>query len=444
MPRTGPPHPDPYGVPARPPSPPAPGEHATGEIPVAPAGPARGRGLRPLAVAGVAVVAGLAGGGVTVGALAIAGALDGGDTVVVRDALPLPATVAEAEATAPAAPAGEGSGEGPTIQAVVARSAPGVVTITVGGGDADASDAERSGRLGSGFLIDDDGHVLSNAHVVDDAGTATVTFSDGTETTARVLGRDESSDLAVLRVSEIPASAAALPLGSSGGLTVGDPVVAIGNPFGLDRTATSGIVSALKRIIRAPNAFEIQNVIQTDAAINQGNSGGPLLDGTGRVIGINTQIATGSGGNDGIGFAVPIDTIRPIANSIIRDGTAEHAWAGVTGRTLTPAIARAIGHPDARGVVVVAVDERGPAHRAGLRPATTPPDVEVPRGGDIIVGVDGRSVVDMADVSRAVSAHPVGADIRLTVLRDGARTTVTLRLADRPGDVGIAPGAGGP
>lgn len=430
MPRTGPPHPDPYAVPTRP-APPAPDDR---EVPGDRAdGPRPRRALRPAAVVGIAMIAGLAGGGIAVGTLALSGALGDGDTVVVRDALPLAATpVAAADGRA-------GPVDGPSVQAVVARRAPGVVTITVGDGDTAGADADRSGRLGSGFLIDADGHVLSNAHVVRGHETATVTFSDGTETTAEVLGRDESSDLAVLRVADVPESATALPLGTSGGLTVGDPVIAIGNPFGLDRTATTGIVSALKRIIRAPNAFEIQNVIQTDAAINQGNSGGPLLDGAGRVIGINTQIATGSGGNDGIGFAVPIDTLRPIVNSIIRDGTPEHAWAGVTGRTVTPDIAEALGHPGDRGVAVISVDDRGPAKRAGLRPATTPPDADIPRGGDVIVAVDGREVVDMADVSRAVSAHPVGADIRVTVLRDGARTTITLRLADRPGDVGIAP-----
>ena len=184
---------------------------------------------------------------------------------------------------------------------------------------------------------------------------------------------------------------------------MGDAVIAIGNPFGLERTATTGIVSALKRIITAPNGFEIQNVIQTDAAINEGNSGGPLLDAAGRVIGINSQIASESGGNNGVGFAVPIDTIRPVADSIIADGSAEHAWLGVTGRSVTPDIAAALKLGDARGVAVVATDDRGPAADAGLRAATSAPDADVPRGGDIIVAVDGREVEDMADVSRAVS-----------------------------------------
>ena len=317
------------------------------------------------------------------------------------------------------------------MQAVVARSAPAVVKVTTGGDGPGA-------RLGSGFLVDRRGRILTNDHVVGDEDSATVTFDDGTVSKADVLGRDESTDVAVLRATDLPPDARPLPLGRSDDLTVGDPVVAIGNPFGLERTATTGIVSALKRIISAPNDFEIQNVIQTDAAINQGNSGGPLLDGAGRVIGINSQIATESGGNDGIGFAVPIDTIRPVANAIIATGSPEHAWLGVTGRQVTPEIASALGEPGVRGVAVVSVDDRGPAKDAGLRPATTPTGADVPRGGDIIVAVDGREVDDMADVSRAVSSRAVGDPLSLTVLRDGARVTVRVTLADRPADVGVA------
>lgn len=420
MPRTGPPHDSPY--PASPPGPPAgpPERRESG-------GPTGGT----LAV--VAVVAGLVGGAAALGGAAITGNLGGGETVAVRDALPLATATGPTSAEIPETTGGATDG----VQAVVARSSPGVVKITTTG--AADSDGDGGERLGSGFLIDTKGHVLSNAHVVDDADSAAVTFEDGTIAEAEVLGRDESTDLAVLRVADPPASARPLPLGVSGPLVVGDPVIAIGNPFGLDRTATTGIVSALKRIIRAPNDFEIQNVIQTDAAINQGNSGGPLLDAAGAVIGINSQIATGSGGNDGIGFAVPIDTLRPVVNSIIRTGTPEHAWVGITGRTLNPDMARALGHPDERGVAVVGVDDRGPAGRAGLRPATTAPDADVPRGGDLIVAVDGRQVEDMADVSRAVSSHAVGQDVAMTVLRGGRRITLKMTLADRPDDVGVAP-----
>jgi S1-C subfamily serine protease len=320
------------------------------------------------------------------------------------------------------------------VQDVVGASAPAVVTVTVGA-------SGRGGRLGSGFVVDRRGRVLTNAHVVDDAETAQVRFDDGTETDARVLGVDESTDLAVLEVERTAAGVAPLGLGRSETLRVGDAVIAIGNPFGLERTATTGIVSALKRIITAPNGFEIQNVIQTDAAINEGNSGGPLLDAAGRVIGINSQIASESGGNNGVGFAVPIDTIRPVADSIIADGSAEHAWLGVTGRSVTPDIATALGLGDTRGVAVIETDDRGPAADAGLRAATTAPDADVPRGGDVIVAVDGREVEDMADVSRAVSSRAVGDALAVTVVRDGARRTIRVTLADRPGDVGVSPAA---
>jgi S1-C subfamily serine protease len=376
------------------------------------------------------VVAGLVGGVVALTGAAVTGNLGGGTTTVtVRDSLP--AATAPLAGPAPAAASDGGGVRGTSVQDVVARSSPAVVKITVGDGGA--------GRLGSGFVISGDGLVLSNSHVVEDAEAVTATFEDGTEARARVLGRDESTDLAVLRVDDLPRGVTPLALGSSLPLVVGDPVIAIGNPFGLERTATTGIVSALKRIIRAPNDFEIQNVIQTDAAINQGNSGGPLLDAGGRVVGINTQIATGSGGNDGIGFAVPVDTLRPIVNAIVRTGRPEHAWVGVTGRTITPAIAEALDRPGLRGVAVVAVDDRGPAREAGLRAATTPLDADVPRGGDLIVEVEGRPVTDMADVSRAVSSRAVGDRLRMTVLRDGRRETITFTLADRPGDVGVAP-----
>lgn len=369
------------------------------------------------------------------GVVALTGNLGGERTVVVREALPMPAQNEPAAAPGVGVPA---PASPDWVQRVVAQSSSAVVRVSIGDVDDDgAATDQESGRMGSGFLVHARGDVLSNAHVVGDAERATVTFDDGTVSPARVLGRDESTDLAVLRAERVPAGARPLELGRSSRLVVGDPVVAIGNPFGLDRTATIGIVSAIKRIITAPNGFDIQNVIQTDAAINTGNSGGPLLDAQGRVIGINSQIATETGRNSGIGFAVPSDTVRPVANAIIATGQPAHAWLGVTGRTLTPSIAEAIGQPRLRGVVIVSVDERGPARAAGVRPATTPPDAEIPRGGDIVVAVDGRSVTDMADVSRAVSSRAVGEGLPLTVMRDGRRVPLRITLAKRPADVGV-------
>jgi S1-C subfamily serine protease len=408
MPRLGPPRETPY--------------------PGAPPPPRR----RPPRWLTASLVPAVIGGVVALGGAALTGNLGSSETVIARDPTPLPvslpaAAAARAEQPRDAAAAGTATG----VQAVVADSSPAVVKVTAGSG--------ADERLGSGFLVDSRGRILTNAHVLGSAENATVTFDDGTEERADVLGRDESTDLAVLSVASVPRSARPLPLGRSGELVVGDPVIAIGNPFGLERTATTGIVSALKRIITAPNDFDIQNVIQTDAAINQGNSGGPLLDARGRVVGINSQIASESGGNDGIGFAIPIDTIRPVANSIIATGTARHSWLGVTGRTVTPAIAKALGAPDVRGVAVVEVDPRGPAAKAGLQPSTSAPGADVPRGGDLIVAVDGHPVEDMADVSRAVSSRSVGDHLTLTILRDGKRTTIRVALADRPGDVGVTP-----
>jgi S1-C subfamily serine protease len=386
--------------------------------------PARPRRRAPAWLTG-GVVPAVVGGLVVLGGLAVTGNLGGDETIVRNDPTPLPTpAAAAAETAAPVAPAGG-------VQRVVAASAPAVVTVTVGS-------VATGGRLGSGFIVDRRGRVLTNAHVVADAKTAHVRFDDGTETDARVLGADESTDLAVLQPARTPAGVAPLPLGRSEGLEVGDAVIAIGNPFGLERTATTGIVSALKRIITAPNGFEIQNTIQTDAAINEGNSGGPLLDAAGRVIGINSQIASEGGGNNGVGFAVPIDTIRPVADSIIADGTAEHAWLGMTGRSVTPDIAAALKLGDVRGVAIVAIDDRGPAADAGLNAATTAPTADVPRGGDVIVAIDGRDVEDMADVSRAVSSRAVGDALAVTVVRGGARRTVRVTLADRPADVGVS------
>ena len=417
MPPFGPPRSNPFSAPEPPPPPPR-------------------RRRAPAWLAG-ALVPAVIGGAVALGGAAATGNLGGGTTTVAAiDPTPLPAAAPNPLPTPAPSVGSDGESTAPadSVQGVVARSSPGVVTVTAGG-------PPPGRRLGSGFVVDRRGRVLTNAHVIGDATSATVTFDDGSERTARVLGSDPSTDLAVLAVERPPPGATPLPLGRSLGLVVGDPVLAIGNPFGLDRTATTGIVSALKRSITSPNNFEIQNVIQTDAAINQGNSGGPLLDRRGRVLGINSQIATESGGSDGIGFAVPIDTIRPVVDSIIATGTARHAWVGVTGRAITPDLASTLGTPDLRGVAVVAVDDRGPAKTAGLRAATAAPDADVPRGGDVIVAVEGIPVEDMADVSLAVSSRAVGAPITLTVNRDGASRDLRLTLDDRPADVGVNPAA---
>ena len=352
----------------------------------------------------------------------------GGDTTIIRESSPgITATPAASAAVAEAED--DGPADARSVSEIVRRESPAVVLI-------EAGEAGGQGGLGSGFLIDRDGHVLTNAHVVEDSTTTTVTFSDGTERTARILGVDTSTDLAVLKIPRVPEGIQPVRLGSSGALVVGQDVVAIGNPYGLERTATTGIVSALERTIEAPNGFAIQNAIQTDAAINQGNSGGPLFDRAGRVIGMNTQIASQNGGNVGLGFAVPIDTIAPIAQSVIKDGTPKHAWIGITGRELTPALAGKLGLEDRRGVLVAEVADGGAAKAAGIV-AARDGDAEVPRGADLIIAVNATPVEDMADVSRAVASRTVGERISVTVLRDGEERTVQMTLRDRPAGVGV-------
>jgi S1-C subfamily serine protease len=352
----------------------------------------------------------------------------GGDTTtIIREGGGTIVASAPAESSRVAeAPKSEGA---LSVTQLVKRESPAVVLVTTSGG-------EGGGGLGSGFLIDRRGHILTNAHVVDGGEQTSVTFSDGTVEKAKVLGVDNSTDLAVLKVAEVPTGVNPAPLGSSAGLVVGQEVVAIGNPYGLERTATTGIVSALKRSIESPNDFTIQNAIQTDAAINQGNSGGPLYDMAGRVVGMNTQIASQNGGNVGIGFAVPIDTIKPIAEAVINKGTVQHAWIGITGRELTPALAEKLGLEGRRGVLVTETAPGSAAREEGLD-AADDPKAEVPRGADLIVAVNGRRVVDMADVSQAIASRRVGEKVTITVLRDGRERTVTLTLKDRPSGMGV-------
>lgn len=367
------------------------------------------------------------GAGVALGVVGATVGFGGDTTTIIREGGGTVLASAPAE-SARVAESGEGA-KALSVSQLVKRESPAVVLVTV-------DDGQGGGGLGSGFLIDRKGHILTNAHVVDGGEQTSVTFSDGTVEKAKVLGVDKSTDLAVLKVAEVPTGVEPAPLGSSAGLLVGQEVVAIGNPYGLERTATTGIVSALKRAIESPNNFTIQNAIQTDAAINQGNSGGPLYDMAGRVVGMNTQIASQTGGNVGIGFAVPIDTIKPIAEAIINEGTVQHAWIGITGRELTPALAGKLGLEGRRGVLVAETVPGSPAREEGLE-AADDPKAEVPKGADLIVAVNGRAVVDMADVSQAVASRRVGEKITVTVLRDGQERTVTLTLKDRPSGLGV-------
>ncbi len=294
---------------------------------------------------------------------------------------------------------------------------------------------------GSGFVIDTEGHLLTNNHVVEGADRIQVKLGDSDTTyTAEVVGTDPATDLALLDV-EAPASQLhPLALGKSAEMEVGDPVVAIGNPFGLDRTVTSGIVSALQRQIEAPDGFSITNVIQTDAAINPGNSGGPLINAAGEVIGINSQIATGGsgGGNVGIGFAIPIDTVRAEIHQLETKGEVDHAFLGISGGTITPDLAKAINLPVKEGVIVQSVVKGGPADKAGIEGGNTAATIdgaEVSLGGDIITEVEGKKVTSMDEIVELINEMKAGEELELTILRDGGTKTATVTLGDRPDSV---------
>jgi S1-C subfamily serine protease len=296
---------------------------------------------------------------------------------------------------------------------------------------------QRSTATGSGFLIDTDGHILTNAHVVQGAKQVDVQLGDGDTQSAQIVGTDPSSDIALLKVDGTN-GVNPLPLGDSSQVEVGDPVVAIGNPFGLDRTVTSGIVSALQRQIQAPNGFSISDVIQTDAAINPGNSGGPLIDGAGQVIGINSQIESQSGGNEGVGFAVPIKTAADVVSQLENGGEVHRAYLGISGADITPEIAHALNLPVDQGVLVERVLSNGPADDAGIKGPTGEATVAgqtFPVGGDIITKVDGKDVIGMDDAVSAVNEHKPGDEITLTVWSDGHQKDVTVKLGDRPSNV---------
>jgi S1-C subfamily serine protease len=291
---------------------------------------------------------------------------------------------------------------------------------------------------GSGFLIDTEGHIITNNHVVEGADKVEVKLGSSDQTyTAEVVGTDPATDVALLKVDAPADSLHPLSLGDSSKVEVGEPVVAIGNPFGLDRTVTAGIVSAIQRQIQAPNGFSISHVIQTDAAINPGNSGGPLIDGEGRVIGINSQIQTGGGGNGnvGIGFAVPINTAREVVTQIEQHGEVKHAYLGITGGSITPDLARALKLPVETGVLVNEVVKGGPADEAGLRGGDTSATIEGASyrlGGDVITQIDGKKIEGIEDVINAVNAASPGDKMELTVDRDDKSQTITVTLGVRP------------
>lgn len=292
---------------------------------------------------------------------------------------------------------------------------------------------------GSGILIDKEGHILTNNHVIEGASKVEVKLgSSDTEHEAEVVGADPATDVALLKVNAPASEEDPLSLGDSSKVHVGDPVVAIGNPFGLDRTVTAGIVSALQRQIQAPNGFSISHVIQTDAAINPGNSGGPLINSEGQVIGINSQIQTGGSGdgNVGIGFAVPINTAREVVEQIEKNGKVEHAYIGISGGNITPALAKALKLPVEQGILVNEVVKGSPADKAGIEGGNTEATIEgvqVNLGGDIITEINGKKVASMEEVINEVNSAQPGDKMELTVIRGADETKhLTVTLGVRP------------
>ena len=385
----------------------------------------------------------LIGGGVVALVIALAGGLSSNQK-----------TVTNVQQVAPLTPSNASQQTRPlTPHDIYVRDAPGVVFITstivqkgespfglFGGGETQ----RRGAATGSGIVIDANGTILTNWHVVENAIKVTVSFEKGKTVNAQVVGKDPSHDLAVLRIQPDGLALHPLTLGDSSHVQVGDPVLAIGNPFDLERTLTTGVISALQRRITAPNGFTIDNVLQTDAPINPGNSGGPLLDASGHVIGINSQIETGGsgGGSVGIGFAVPINTAKSEIGQLEKGGTVQGAYIGVTALTIDGSLS-ALNLPVKSGALVQSVQPGTPAEKAGIRAGSIHGSVEngqVAIGGDIITSIDGKPVNSSEDLASDIGAKKAGQTVTVGLLRAKggggySPKTITVTLARRPNSV---------
>ncbi len=386
------------------------------------------------------LVAAVGGGAIALGGTAGLGKL-GSKTTTVRE-------VTQAEAAAPSvASFAKPPGRALTINEIYQRSAPGVVQVTSTSVVPSTYDPftnpfaplepQTQQSLGSGFVVDKVGHIITNYHVVQGAGQVDVSFSNMESMRARIVGSDPATDIAVLKVNAQSRALTPLALGNSDAVRVGDAVVAIGNPFGLDRTVTAGIVSALQRHITAPNSGWIDHVIQTDAPINHGNSGGPLMNPRGEVIGVNAQIQTGgtTDGNVGIGFAIPINTVKTVAAQLIRHGKVEHAWVGITAAGIDSTLARLFRLPVTHGLLVEGVQPGSGAAKAGLKAGytrVTVAGVTYLLGGDVIVKADGSTVNSLARLRDLVAQKKPGDTLTLDVYRGSKKVTVRVILGRQP------------
>ncbi len=335
----------------------------------------------------------------------------------------------------------ETSGGGFDAAEVYREAAPGVVTIrSIFGGSAGAAE-------GSGFVLNSDGEIVTNAHVVTDESSGErkpakevfVEFPDRNVVAAEIVGFDPFADVALLKVDPNGFPLHPLELGDDSELQVGQPVAAIGSPFGEQQSLSSGIVSATDRSVKSLTRFQIEGAIQTDASINPGNSGGPLLDAAARVIGINQQIETNSGANDGVGFAVPVSSIKRSVAQLREDGSAEYAYIGVSSQALYPQLADKLGLDTTFGGLLAEVVPGGPAEKAGLEGGDKEVKFQAGKyrtGGDVILEVQGHEVVRPDDLARLVASKKPGEEVTMTVLRDGEKRQVEVTLGERPDSVG--------
>jgi S1-C subfamily serine protease len=393
---------------------------------------------RILAGAAGLSAAAVLGAGLALGGAALLGDL--GKTTTVREV--------QASASPAAATVVPSTRTGLSINDIYRRAAPGVVQVTsttIVNVPADPffgnplfPQQQRQQSLGSGFVVDKAGHIVTNFHVVDGAKQVRVSFSNGASMKATVVGTDPSSDLAVLKIDASSRALTPLPLGDSDQAKVGDPVVAIGNPFGLDRTVTAGIVSAIQRAITAPNGYTIDHVIQTDAAINHGNSGGPLLNASGQVIGVNSQIETGDSGvsgNVGVGFAIPSNTVKTVIAQLIRQGHIDRAFIGISAVPITRDLARVFRLPVSKGLLVQSVQPGSGAAKAGLKAGSTQVVLageSYNLGGDIIVEAGGTPVASLDRLRDVVAAKKPGDKLGLRIYRGSKQKSIQVELGRQP------------